>query len=191
MSLALKLEEKYSYGDYSAWPEEERWELIEGVPFAMSPAPTREHQKLFRKIFVPIANYLENKSCEVYGAPFDVRLPEKNERDEEVVTVVQPDILVVCDEKKLDKKGCRGAPDLIIEIISPGTAYKDAQIKLNLYEKHGVKEYWMVYPEEKIIMVFSLNSENKYGKPETYSIENTLKTNILPGFELNLATVFA
>ncbi|MCU0644578.1 MAG: Uma2 family endonuclease [bacterium] len=186
----LKKDTKFTYGDYANWPEDERWELIEGYAYNMSPAPSRRHQQISRDLAVPIANFLTDKSCEVYFAPFDVRLPEADEPDENIETVVQPDMVVVCDKSKLDEKGCRGAPDLIIEILSPFTAPKDMKIKLSLYEKHGVTEYWVVHPIDNIVMVFKLGKNKKYGKPEVYTEEDKIKTAILEGLKIELDKVF-
>jgi len=186
----LKKDTKFTYVDYVNWPEDERWELIDGYAYNMSPAPSRRHQKISRDLAVQIANFLTGKSCEVYFAPFDVRLPEADEQDEDIETVVQPDIVVICDKNKLDDKGCRGAPDLIIEILSPFTAPKDMKIKLSLYEKHGVKEYWVVHPIDNIVMVFKLGKNKKYSKPEVYTEEDKIKTAILEGLEIELSKVF-
>ena len=191
MSLPLlKKGANFTYGDYVNWPEDERWELIDGYAYNMSPAPSRRHQKISRDLEVQIVNFLADKPCEVYDAPFDVRLPEADEKDDDIETVVQPDIVVVCDEDKLDDKGCRGAPDLIIEILSPFTAPKDMKIKLSLYEKHGVKEYWVVHPVDNIVLVFKLSKNKMYGKPEVYTEEDKIKTAILEGLEIDHNKVF-
>ena len=186
----LKKGTNFTYGDYVNWPEDERWELIDGYAYNMSPAPSRRHQKISRDLEFQIVSFLTDKPCDVYDAPFDVRLPEADEQDEDIETVVQPDIVVVCDEKKLDDKGCRGAPDIIIEILSPATAPKDMKIKLPLYEKHGVKEYWVVQPIDNIILVFKLGKNKKYGKPEVYTEEDKIKTAILDGLEIELDKIF-
>lgn len=186
----LKKGMNFTYGDYVNWPGDERWELIEGYAYNMSPAPSRRHQKISRDLEFQIVNFLAGKPCEVYDAPFDVRLPEADEQDEDIETVVQPDIVVVCDKNKLDEKGCRGAPDLIIEILSPFTAPKDMKVKLSLYEKHGVKEYWIVQPTDNIVLVFKLGKNKKYEKPEVYTEEDKIKTAILEGLEIELGKVF-
>ncbi|MFW6029628.1 MAG: Uma2 family endonuclease, partial [Halanaerobiales bacterium] len=134
----------YTYSDYLNWTDGKRYELINGQVYTMSAAPYRRHQSISGELFRQIANYLFDKKWDVYDAPFDVRLPEGEEDKDEILTVVQPDIVVVCDEDKLDKRGCRGAPDLIIEIISPSSAGRDRKDKRDLYEKHGVREYWLV-----------------------------------------------
>ncbi len=191
MGLALKkTETKYTYGDYYYWPDNERWELIYGIAYCMSPAPSRSHQKFSGELFRQISNYLINKPCEVYDAPFDVRFPEANESDNDIETVVQPDISVICDESKLDERGCRGAPDLIIEITSPSTISKDIKEKFYLYEQHGVKEYWIVHASEKYIEVFKINSDGKYGRPEIYVEHDKIKVDVLKGLTIDLSLVF-
>ncbi|WP_051691929.1 Uma2 family endonuclease, partial [Pedobacter borealis] len=139
----------YSYADYMRFEFEERLEIIKGYIFKMSPAPSRIHQKISGRIYVPIYNALNGHKCEVYSAPFDVRLAKKTQDDKEVFTVVQPDIVVVCDPSKLDKRGCIGAPDIVVEILSPGNNKKELINKYEVYEEAGVKEYWIVSPSEK------------------------------------------
>jgi len=180
----------YTYSDYINWPENQRIELIDGKVYLMT-FPSRIHQKTLGKIFYQFANYLKDKSCEVYMAPFDVRFPDENEEDEkDIKNVVQPDIVVVCDETKLDEKGCTGAPDLIVEIISPSTAQKDKLHKFNLYEKHGVKEYWIVEPENKILNVFILQENKRYGRPEIYTQDDKVKVSIFEDLMIDLKDIF-
>lgn len=181
---------KYTYKDYLKWPDEERWEIIDGIPYNMSPAPTRKHQKISGELFASIHNYLKDKKCEVYSAPFDVRLFVDNVIDEETTNVVQPDIAVICDPYKLDDRGCKGSPDLIIEIVSPSTLKKDLKEKFYLYERAGVKEYWIIYPDEKTIVSYILNEDGKYGRPEVYSEEDSIKVGVLELLEINLIDIF-
>lgn len=193
MSLAVKLEETYTYKDYQSWPDDERWELINGVPYAMSPAPTRWHQEYVGVLFNELYNYLEGKLCEVFVAPFDVRLSDQDvdsKDDDAVGTVVQPDILVVCDESKLDDRGCNGAPDFIIEILSESTAGKDLHEKLLLYEKYGVKEYWIVDMWSKTIRVHLLGSDGAYGKTAIYNLGDHLPSTVLKGLKIDLDALF-
>ena len=190
MGLAVrKEEEKFTYGDYLNWRNDERWELIDGVAYNMSPAPLRRHQGIIMEISRQISTYLLDKPCQVYAAPFDVRLPEFDESDEEIETVVQPDIVIVCDENKLDDKGCKGAPDIVIEILSPYTAKKDLVTKYHLYERHGVKQYWVFDPVTEEVTIFKL-SNNKYGKPEEYKKEDKIKVDIFTDLEIDLNTIF-
>lgn len=187
---ARKIDDLFTYGQYVTWPEEQRWELIDGVPYDMTPAPLRFHQEISMRMSTAISSFLKGKTCKVYQAPFDVRLPEKNERDEDILTVVQPDISVICDRSKLDKKGCRGAPDFIIEILSAHTSKKDRTIKFETYERFGVKEYWLVYPVKKMVEVFTLGENRKYGRPEFYTEDKSLPCLTLSGLEINLAEIF-
>jgi Uma2 family endonuclease len=191
MGLAVKKNErKFNYHDYCKWPENERWELIDGVAYDMSPAPSRCHQEVSGEIFRQIANFLIDKTCKVYDAPFDVRLPEKNEKDEDIETVVQPDIIIVCDKNKLDEKGCKGAPDWLIEVTSPYTAAKDMKEKFFIYEKNKVKEYWIVDPLNEIVMVYNLDKDHKYERSRNYSVGDKIKSNIINGLNIDLALVF-
>ncbi|MEW6608450.1 MAG: Uma2 family endonuclease [bacterium] len=186
---AKKIEERWTYGDYLKWPNEERWELIDGIAYDMSPSPSRRHQEIVGSIFVQFHNYLKDKSCQVYVAPFDVRLPEADEAEEEIETVVQPDIVVVCETKKLDDRGCLGAPDIIIEILSPYTAKKDLITKYHLYERHQVKQYWIFDPITEEVVIFKLK-ENKYVEPEEYKKEEKIQVDIFKGLEIDLSTIF-
>jgi Uma2 family endonuclease len=187
-----KADRIYTYGDYRSWPEDERWELIEGTAWNMSPAPGRFHQKISIEFSAIIRNFLRGKDCEVYAAPFDVLLPELGEEQEdEITTVVQPDISVICDKKKLTEKGCTGAPDFIIEILSPYTAMKDVDIKRRLYERHGVREYWIVDGGNKFIHVYVLGEEGKYpAEPAVYVSEDTVKSTVLEGLSIDLDELF-
>jgi Uma2 family endonuclease len=186
-----KNDDLFTYGDYLKWPDDERWELIEGIPFDMSPAPSPYHQEILLNLSYEIKKYLKDKICKIYVAPFDVRLPEKNQSDEEILTVVQPDISVICDPAKLDKRGCKGAPDFIVEILSPHTAVKDMKYKLILYERHGVPEYWIVQPDGKVVMVHKLNEQKKYGRAEIYGKDDTIPLKLKEGtIEINMGAVF-
>lgn len=183
--------EIYTYGDYETWPEDQRWELIDGVPYDMTPAPSRKHQEILGALYLQFAGYLKGKPCRVYLAPFDVRLPQGQEEDAKIKTVVQPDLTVVCERIKLDDKGCKGAPDLVIEITSPHTAAKDAKLKLALYEKTGVREFWLVQPLDATVMVFTLDNNGKYGNPETFAPNDQIPVKIFSGELLvDLAQIF-
>jgi len=137
----------------------------------------------------------EESKCEVYPAPFDVRLPESDEADDLITNTVQPDISIICDKNKLDDKGCRGAPDLIMEILSPSTAARDMIIKKDLYEKHGVKEYWIVHPLEKIVIVYKLiSSENtgdrQFDKGSVYTEKDEVTLSVPEGIVIRLSEIF-
>jgi Uma2 family endonuclease len=154
----LKAQEHFTYADYLTWPDDERWELIHGVPYNMNPSPGMRHQEISWRLCQQFGRYLSDKSCKPFAAPFDVRFGQSgNQSDNYVETVVQPDVLVVCDTSKLDDRGCNGAPDLIIEITSPSTGKNDLTIKFDLYQYYAVKEYWIVHPVEQTVMVFRLH----------------------------------
>lgn len=183
--------DNYTYGDYLTWPEEERWEIIDGVPHMMAP-PSRIHQEILTELLTQFRNYLREKPCKVYPAPFGVRLPVGNEKtDQEIKTAVEPDIVVVCDQSKLDDRGCKGAPDLIIEIVSPASVKNDMLKKFNLYEKAGVKEYWIVEPNGKIVTVFILGENGRYGRQEVYSEDDEIQVSVVKDLKINLKSVFA
>ncbi len=175
---------RYTYRDYCAWPDDERWELIDGQAYNMSPAPARRHQDVVVELSRQIANFLRDHSCRVYTAPFDVRLPRAAEADDEVDTVVQPDISVVCDPQKLDDAGCRGAPDWIIEVLSPATAAKDQIRKRVLYQRHRVKEYWLVHPIDRILTIYRLE-QDEYGKPDIQATEDATPVATLQGLQID------
>ncbi len=188
--MPLPQEKHYTYADYLTWDEQEHIELIEGVPVMMSP-PSRVHQEISGELFRQIANYLEGKKCRVYAAPFAVRLFEKTNDDASSVdTIVEPDLSVVCDRDKLDDKGCKGAPDLVIEVLSPSSIRNDRLTKFNLYQRAGVKEYWIVNPAEKSIQVFVLE-DNHYVATALGGSSDVLKVNVLDGCYIDLARVFS
>lgn len=194
---AKRSNDHYSYQDYLSWPDNERWEIIEGMAYAkeggiqaMSPAPSRRHQAVQGALFFQIYAFLRGQTCQVYTAPLDVCLRLSEQAEE--TTVVQPDILVICDPHKLTERGCQGSPDWIIEVVSPGSAAMDYVKKLNLYERFGVKEYWVVHPHEETIMVFVLNTEGKYGRPQTYVAENQVGVSLFEqALVIDFATIFA
>lgn len=187
----LDLEKSYTYSDYLTWQFDEMVELIRGKIFKMSPAPNLSHQKISSNLHGMIWQYLKGKTCQSFHAPFDVRLsvppPPEN-----ITTVVQPDICVVCDESKLDTQGCNGAPDWIIEILSPATARKDLNEKFDIYENAGVKEYWVVYPTDGSVVPFRLNKEGKYETVRTapFSVEDEIQVGVFPDLVIDLKEVF-
>jgi Uma2 family endonuclease len=172
----IDVQQKYSYADYLQWRFEEMVELIKGKIVKMSPAPLDLHQKTVTNLSGELYNYLKRKPCKMRIAPFDVRLLDGKKTavaDQEIFTVVQPDICIICDEKKLDVRGCIGAPDMITEILSRSTAAKDLTVKYDLYEENGVKEYWIISPHDQIIQVFDLDATTqKYQRRGIYTPEN-------------------
>lgn len=181
--------EHYTYADYSRWPAGERWELIDGIAYAMGPAPVRLHQKVLGNLFRQAADALEGKPCEVYIAPFDVRLPKRKENDEAVDTVVQPDLSVICDPAKLDDKGCRGAPDWIVEVLSPATASHDHLAKRALYERVGVREFWLVHPVDRIATLYRQIAPERFGPAEIIELTGQTAVGILPDIVIEWARV--
>jgi len=182
----LVRERRYTYDDYCKWDDGKRYELINGAVYAMS-SPSRRHQWISGNLHSVFHQFLKGKQCEVYHAPFDVRLnavPDSETDNESTTgsdsaagdndTVVQPDLVIVCDHSKLDDRGCKGAPDLVVEILSPSTASMDKVAKLNKYQEAGVREYWIVDPESNSVLVFTLKDGNyivhAYGETETVSV---------------------
>lgn len=190
--MALPAEKvRYTFADCLTWDENESIEIINAKAFMMA-TPSRIHQKISGELFRQLANYLEGKKCEVYSAPFGVRLFEQDgDRPEDVDTVVEPDISVVCDRSKLDKHGCKGAPDLIVEILSPSSLRHDRLVKLNLYQRAGVREYWIVDPENRSVMVFLPDSNGSFRLREDYGWEEVAKVNVLDGCFIELNKVFS
>jgi len=180
----------FTYKDYLTWNDNEGWELIDGVAYSMAPSPSVNHQRVAMELGRQFANFLSDKPCEVFSAPFDVRLPETNEDDEDSKNVVQPDIVVICDSSKLDEKGCKGVPDLTIEIVSPASASIDNIKKMDLYEKNGVKEYWIVHPIYKIVTIYKIMENGSYGKPEIYSEKDKIEVELLKELTVDLGPVF-
>ena len=183
MGLALRTEKHYTYADYLQWPDETRYELIDGKAFLMSPAPLVEHQEIAGEVFRQLANQLDGQPCRPYIAPVDVRLPRKDEADAAIDTVVQPDVLVVCDPHKIDRRGVRGAPDWVLEVLSPSTAAHDQIAKRRTYERAGVREYWLVHPGDRTLTVYVLDN-GQYGRPDIYELKDETPIGVLPGVSI-------
>ncbi len=191
----LDLSATYSYADYLTWQLEETVELIKGKVMAMAPAPNIKHQRISRNMLRPIDNYFKHKTCEIFIAPFDVKLYNSKKirlSDQDAYSVVQPDLCVICDPKKLTEQGCNGAPDWIIEVLSPGNTKKEMRLKYGLYQENGVIEYWMVYPYEQAVYQFVLNEgTEKYQLFAMYVGDDMAKPYLFPELEIDLAEVFA
>ncbi len=186
----LDLSKTYSYADYLQWTFEERLELIKGKIFKMTPAPASRHQYILWIISGELYAYLKGKKCSAYPAPFDVRLPRKGENeDRKIFTVVQPDICVICNPLKVDSKGCTGAPDIVIEILSPGNKQKELLNKYEVYEESGVAEYWIISQQDETFLKYVL-VDGRYQASRPMITGDVITTDILPGFELPLDTVF-
>ena len=178
-----------NYADYLADESDERYELLDGE-IVMQAAPSPVHQEISMELSRQLANFLEGKKCRVYPAPFDVRLfEEEGDSPENVYTVFQPDISVICDRSKIDSRGCKGAPDLVIEILSPSTAGYDWIDKLNQYQKAGVREYWIADPQNQLVYVF-LPKEGQLLLNKVYNKTETVQVNILEGCSIDLSRVF-
>lgn len=190
MGLALKKDTKYTYADYLTWGDDERWEIINGEPFNMSPAPIRRHQDIVLNLATEFKRYLKGKSCKVYISPFDIRLKHNNEGDLEIINVVQPDISIFCDKKKLDDKGGIGAPDLIVEVLSPSTQNKDLFQKLLLYQKFGVREYWIIDPEKRTISISTLGKDGLFFLAKEDVTEGIISPFIFPDLSIKVEEIF-
>jgi Uma2 family endonuclease len=180
MGLAQRDTEHHTYGDYLGWPDDVRYELIDGVAYLMAPAPTLAHQDVVGEVYRQLANALTDRPCRVYVAPVDVRLPKANEADTDIDTVVQPDVLVLCDPTKADRRGLRGAPDLVVEVLSPGTASHDHVRKRRVYERAGVREYWLVHPIDRMVTIYRLE-DGQFGRPDVAYLAGETPVGVLPG----------
>lgn len=181
----------YSYNDYLNWTFEERVELIRGKVFNLSSSPSTMHQLILGEIFVQISNHLRHTVTKVFPSPFDVRLNSTKETDYcKIFNVVQPDVCVVCDSTKIDAKGCIGAPDLIIEVLSPGNTDKEMKEKFEIYEENGVKEYWLVEPDHHIVLVYKLSHEGKFIGLKPFTESEILTSDVVEGFEVLVKDIF-
>lgn len=181
---------RYTYADYLTWETEEMVELIKGKVFKRdAAAPRMSHQKVSVNLTSAFHGFLKGKRCQVFHAPFDVRLPVKSKRNQDIDTVVQPDLCVVCDPAKLDDAGCIGAPDLVIEILSPGNNKRELKNKFEVYEESGVKEYWVIHPNEQTLLIYSL-IEGKYQSSRLFVSGDIVESACIEGFKLNLEEIF-
>ena len=185
--MEARAEKFYTYEDYCKFTDEKRREVINGVIYALA-SPIKEHEDILINLVLELGAYLKGKKCKVYTS-FEVRLPRKGETKNTASNVVRPDIFIVCDEKKLTRRGCVGAPDLIIEILSPSTAGIDRIKKFNLYQEHGVQEYWIVDAYNQTIDKFILD-EGKYNRAEVFSREDNISPATFPDLTINLEEIF-
>ena len=180
----------YTYADYMAWKFKERLELFRGKIFKMG-APNMNHQVVGGNLYNQFYNHLKGKTCRVFIAAFDVRLPVKNrKKDDEITTVVQPDVCIFCDPSKLDDRGACGAPDLAIETLSPGNRKDELRMKYEVYEEAGVKEYWIADPARKAVLVYLLQPDGKFSIPEIFSGRDQLAAQCVPGLKFNINEIF-
>lgn len=180
-ATAIKADHHYTYADYLKFPPDERWELIDGVAYAMSPAPGELHQDLVGELSAQCRVQLRGKPCRVYSAPFDVRFENSDHADK----VVQPDLLVVCGRHKITPRGLVGAPDWVVEILSPSTASRDHILKRALYERHGVREFWLLHPVDRILTIFRLGADGKFGASEAHELKGRTTVTAVPGLQID------
>lgn len=189
---SLSYKSKYTYSDYLLWTVQERYEIIKGKLFKMSPAPARFHQEISRNLSFELLKFFENKDCKVYSAPFDIRLidPQKQStKDKDIITVFQPDLCVICDKSKLDTRGCIGSPDFIIEILSPSNSSKEMKHKYQLFEENGVREYWVVDYTHKLVFIYVLENGKYRGYPPL-TTEDIATSHIFPDLHFDLHKIF-
>ena len=175
----------HTYGDYLTWPDHPRQELIDGVAYVREPpAPSPCHQEMVGELFGQLWVALKGRPCRVYVAPFDVRLPKSDEANELIDTVVQPDVFIVCDRQKLDERGMRGAPDWVVEVLSPSTARYDQKIKVPVYERSGVPELWLIHPTNRTLTIYRLE-DGRYGPPTTLELSGQTDLTAVPGVRID------
>lgn len=189
MAFPKARKDYFTYAQYLNWEDGKRWEIIDGLAYDMSPAPNRSHQQISMSLSVIIGNYLLGKQCQIFAAPFDVRFCE-DEASDEIINIVQPDISVICDPDKLDERGVKGAPDWIIEITSPSTIKHDFGTKLLIYQKFGVKEYWIVDPASKTVHVYRRDLVGLYFEKQTVGNQDKVISGIFPDLEIILKEIF-
>ena len=187
----LDLEGKYSYADYLTWEFEESVEILKGKVFSMGATPNTSHQRISGKLSGILWQKFNNMSLNFFAAPFDVRLLDKKKStlDQEIYTVVQPDLCVICDENKIDERGAIGAPDLVIEILSPGNSNKEMKYKFDLYEEAGVLEYWIVNPADKTVFIYVLKENQCIGMHPLIE-EDNIQSKLFPELDFKLESIF-
>ena len=185
----LDLNGSYTYADYLTWQIAERIELIKGKIWKMSPAPSSRHQVISGTLFGFLWQHFRKSPCQVFTAPFDITFTKEEEK-KQAKTVLQPDISIICDPNKIDKRGCNGAPDLVVEILSPGNSRREMRHKYEIYEEYGVQEYWVVRPYEENVQIFSLVDGKFIGRQPVYK-EQQLTSYIFPDFTIDLEEVFS
>jgi Uma2 family endonuclease len=186
MGFALRDTVRHTYGEYLTWGEEQRYQLIDGEAYLMAPAPSVRHQVVAGEIYFQLRRALGDTSCRVLIAPVDVLLPKADEADEQVDTVLQPDVLVVCDPAKVGERNVRGAPDFVVEVLSASTSGLDQIAKRHHYERSGVREYWLVHPLDRVLTIYRLQGD-RFGMPETRLLEGETPVEVLPGVSIHWA----
>lgn len=190
MALPQLRTERYTYADYASWPEDVRYELLDGVAYAMTPAPSDKHQAVLGELFFAVRSALEDSPCQVRMAPYDVLLdaPERGRKDAE--QVVQPDLVVICDRGKIKPHGCEGVPDLVVEIVSPSSNVRDYVEKLRAYERFGVPEYWILEPDAQRLNVFRITEASRLDPVASLTPEDVAESSAVPGLTVELAQLF-
>ncbi len=178
----------YTYTDYLAWDDGQRWEIIDGEAICMSPAPTPVHQTVVVEVAAQLVQQLRGKRCQAFVSPIDVRLPKPGQSDEATDRVLQPDLLVVCDPDKVDQRGVRGAPDFVIEVLSPSTLSHDHVRKRRVYEAAGVREYWLVHPRDRVVLIYVLEN-GRYSAPDVREFNEVTPIGVLPDVVVDWAPV--
>lgn len=173
---------RFTYEDYQTWPDDERWEILDGKAYNMTPAPTTRHQRIVGNIYHLLRTMLGGRRCLPGIAPTDVVLSAYD--------VVQPDVFVVCDPSKITEKNIQGAPDLIVEVLSPATARKDRWEKRALYQRFGVLEYLLVDPDGEYVERYSLGEGGRYDQGGVFSAEETLTLSSIEQVDIPLSEVF-
>jgi Uma2 family endonuclease len=185
MALTQRDGQRHTYGEYLTWSDNCREELIDGIAYVREPpAPAPVHQELVGELYHQIRGALEGKSCRVYIAPFDIRLPKSDETDEKIDTVVQPDVFIVCDRHRVDRRGMRGAPDWLAEVLSPTTASHDQILKVPVYERAGVPEVWLVHPTDRTLTIYRLE-DGRYGRPTILELKGQTPLTAVPDVSID------
>lgn len=185
MALPLRDTRHHTYADYLTWRDDQRNELIDGIAYVREPpAPSRSHQEIVGDLYLQVRLALEGKRCRAYVAPFDVRLPKAGEADDQIDTVVQPDVLIVCDLNKLDARGMRGAPEWLAEVLSPTTASHDQIVKLPVYERAGVLEVWLIDSIDLTLTIYRLEG-GRYGRPVVQQLKGRTAMSAIPGVSID------
>jgi Uma2 family endonuclease len=185
MALPQRDTQHHTYGEYLTWSDDQRQELIDGIAYIKEPpAPSPHHQELVGGLYYQICTALEGKPCRAYIAPFDIRLPKSDEADEQIDTVVQPDVFILCDRHRVDRRGLRGAPDWLAEVLSPSTASHDRVIKLPVYERAGVREVWFIQPVDKTLAIYRLEN-GRYGRSTVTALKGQTSLTAVPGVSID------
>lgn len=177
----VKNDRHYTYADYLKFPEDERWEIIDGVAYSMAPTPSEAHQSLLIEMGAQVQQQLRGKPCRLYVAPIDVRFENTLTTDK----VVQPDLVVICDRARITQRGLVGAPDWAVEILSPSSAGRDQILKRALYEREGVSEFWLVHPVDRLVSIYRLQADGTYGAPDIAELRGRTAVAAVAGLDIN------